>query len=519
MKTTFLPAWVLCFWVLVLSPTSAYSAPLKALVRGLPDQPKQLHPHYFGGSPGAQVLKDLYEGLMVQNHSGEPVPGMAAKVEISPDGKTYRFTMREGIRWSDGSAVTADDFVRSFRALADPETRATYRWYLKTGQFSGADEALAGNIEALGVKAENNQLVLQLRQPVPYILELLTFPSFLPVAKQHNPGKPVSNGPYTLSSETPGKTIKLKKNPHYYNKEQVAINEVVYQIQPDEMQVLEAFREGRMDITSHLTAAARLKARTEQLRRTMENQSLVTTMLVPNQKHPLLANTDFRKALSLALDRTALVNSNYPDSLVRPACSFTAPLTRGFSPDPKNCYLLLNSADRNHQASSYLKKSGVKPGKVTLTVTTTTKYGSDHLLNQMVAQWQAILGIQVQVRLLDWRGFTRALSDKDYQLALFSWLAGYNDATAFLLPLQNEKGFGPFVNPDYQKQLELAAQQISQADRLPYYQQAETILAQQLPVIPVIHPTFVQLVKPRVEGFYTSNPEGWVHTRYLRLLR
>ncbi|MET4694370.1 peptide ABC transporter substrate-binding protein [Endozoicomonas lisbonensis] len=516
MKTTFLFEWVLCFWFFVLSSASGFA---QTLVRGLPDQPKQLHPHYFGGSPGAQVLKDLYEGLMVQNPSGEPVPGMAAEVEISPDRKIYRFTMREGIRWSDGSAVTAGDFVRSFRTLADPETRATYSWYLRTGQFSGADEALAGNVEALGVKAENNQLVLQLQQPVPYILELLTFPSFLPVAKQHNPDNPVSNGPYILFSETPGKTIRLKKNPHYYGKGQVAIHEVTYQIQPDEVKMLEAFREGSMDITSHLAAAAQLRARTERLIRTMENQSLVTTMLVPNQKHPLMANADFRKALSLALDRTALVNSNYPDSHVRPACSFTAPLTRGFSPDKNHCHLLLNSADRNHQAGIHLKNSGVNSDLVALTVTTTNKYGSDRLLNQMVAQWQAVLGIQVNVRLLDWRGFTRALADRDYELALFSWLAGYNDATAFLLPLQNEKGFGPFVNPDYQKQLELAAGQMKQVDRLPYYRQAETILAQQLPVIPVIHPTFVQLVKPAVGGYYTSNPEGWVHTRYLRLLR
>ncbi|MCW7552389.1 peptide ABC transporter substrate-binding protein [Endozoicomonas gorgoniicola] len=519
MKITFLCEWVLCFWVFVLSSASGFAAPSKTLVRGLPDQPKQLHPHYFGGSPGAQVLKDLYEGLMVQNPSGEPVPGMAANVDISPDRKTYRFTMREGIRWSDGSAVTAEDFVRSFRTLADPEVRATYRWYLRTGQFSGADEALAGNIKALGVKAENNQLVLQLQQPVPYILELLTFPSFLPVAKQHHSDKPVSNGPYMLISETPGKTIRLRKNPHYYGKEQVAIQEVTYQIQPDELKMLEAFREGSVNITSHLTTSAQLIARTEHLIRAMENESLATTILVPNQKHPLLANADFRRALSLALDRTALVNSNYPDSHARPACSFTAPLTRGFSPDKKHCHLLLSSADRHHQAGTHMKNTGVNPGQVALTVTTTKKNGSDWLLNQMVTQWQAVLGIQVKVRLLNWKDFTRALADRDYELALFSWLAGYNDATAFLLPLQNEKGFGPFVNPDYQKQLELAADQSRQSDRLPYYQQAETILAQQLPVIPVIHPTFVQLVKPAVGGYYTSNPEGWVHTRYLRLLR
>ena len=505
------------FWIFLFC-FSGSNALAEILVRDLPDQLKQLHPHHFSGSPEAQVLKDTYEGLVVQDQNGEPVPGMASDIEISPDRMTYRFRIRDDARWSDGSQITAEDFVRSFKTLADPNTGATYRWYLRVGQIKGADAALAGDIDALGVKVENNELVLELQKPAPYILGLLTFPSFLPVAAGNDSEQPVSNGPYYIVSQKDD-AIRIKKNSYYYQKDKLSAEEVLYKVQKNQDEELEEYNKGLVDITARLKASSEQLARSEGLTRLVEHQILATTMLLPNMSYPMLANLDFRKALSLALDRNALVHSNYPQGKTRPACSLTAPLTHGFSPDEDNCERLLKASDRIKQAQMHLKRSGYSPEKIKLKVTSSMKFGTDDVLRQMAEQWKSVLGIEVSIVALSWRDFVTALNNKDYELMVFSWLAGYNDTTAFLQPVMEEVAFGAFSDQDYQTQLEQAAQKNTMAERQPFYHKAERILAMKLPIIPVLHPTFVHLVKPDIKGYYTSNPEGWVHSRYLHLAR
>ena len=190
------------------------------LLRGLPDRPKSLHPHHFGGSPDAQVIKDMYEGLMVQNRNGEPVLGAAQDVEISEDRLNYTFKLRGNLRWSDGSALTGKDFVRSFRALADPTNKATYRWYLRIAGIKGAERALAGNPSVLGVSGTDQTFTIKLSQPSPDLLALLTFPSFLPVAPIQENGLPISNGPYFLEENHDNQRIVLRKNPVFPRSQQ-----------------------------------------------------------------------------------------------------------------------------------------------------------------------------------------------------------------------------------------------------------------------------------------------------------
>ena len=489
------------------------------LVRSLPDRPKSMHPHHFGGSPDARVLKDLYEGLMVQNQNGEPVGGVAEGVEISQDQLTYVFKLRENMRWSDGSSLTGRDFVRSFRALADPANNATYRWYLRIANIKGADKALAGKPSALGVSGTDDDFTIQLSHPSPDLLALMTFPSFFPVAPDRNSSSFVSNGPYVLELNDNDTRLMLRKNRHYRQQEDVTISQVIYQVVENAEQELELFRAGKLHITSSLSVEARHQARRQKLQTLFENQILATTTLIPNQSVPALANPSVRMALSLAIDRPSLVKNNFSQEHVRPACSFTAPLTRGYEPDDDNCHRLLQPSGKNiTQARALLNEAGIGPEKLRLTLTTTRKYTTETIANQICQQIEQGLGIKLEPRFLEWSDFLAALQNKDYDLVLFIWLAGYNDASAFLMSLAESRMMGAFSNPDYLSALSQARLQNTMVDRLPFYRKAETILSTELPLIPILHPTYMVLVSPAVDGYYTSNPEGWVHSRNLRLL-
>ena len=508
---------------LVLSVVLSQTVQASEITRGLQAVPKSLHPHHFGGTPDAQVIKDIYEGLMVQNKNGEPVPGVAEDVERSLDGLTYTFKLRSNLKWSDGSPLTSEDFIRSFKGLADPANKASYRWYLKVANIKGAESALAGNLDDLGITAKDNLLTIHLDQPTPYFLGLMTFPSFLPVHSDNMPrtrwGTPITNGPYKVSSISENTKIELVSNEYYFRYSKTDIHTVTYQIIQSTSEEVSRFESKQLNITGSLPALHIGELRKEHPVSVFEHQLLATSGLIINKKVKVLDNVKVRQALSLAIDRHSLVKNVYPHSKTHPACSFIAPMTHGFNPDPANCRKLLHNPDRIAQAKKALAESGVKGSDIKLTILSTTKYDSMDILPEISKQMNSTLGTEFEIKSADWKDFLNRVTEGDYDIVWFGWLAAYNDATAFLYPLKESTIFGPFENAEFSKQLTLAAQQDTAVKRLPYYRKAETILARELPIIPILHPSSMTLVNPDISGYYSSNPEGWVHSwRLYRVL-
>ncbi|WP_252179675.1 peptide ABC transporter substrate-binding protein [Endozoicomonas sp. 4G] len=508
---------------LLLACTTAMPILSSPLERGLLSTPESLHPHYFDGTPGAQVLKDVFEGLMIQNKNGEPVPGVASAVERHPDGTRYTFTIRENLKWSDGSALTAEDFVRSFRALADPERRASYRWYLKVAKITGAEQALNGKPNALAVRAFANKLIIELDQPAPYFLDLMTFPSFLPVHQSNLKSDaatiPVTNGPYKIQQVIPENRIELNSNPHYFRHLKTDLQQIHYQIIPSTDRQVQAFENHALDVTAQLPALHIEELRKKHPVSVFEDQVLATASLIVSPKVAALQNIKARQALSMAIDRRALVKKIYPDSHTEPACSFVSPHTHGFNPDPANCKKLLDNPNRKEQAIRLLAESGIKGSDIRLTILSSPKYDPLDVLPEICYQINSTLGTSLSIKTEEWDRYLERLSKGDYDMTWFDWLAGYNDATAFLIPLTDNPFFGPFRDPAYLRELSLAASKKTAVARLPNYLNAEAILARELPLIPVLHPSRMTLVNPDIGGFYSSNPEGWVDSyRLYRIL-
>ncbi len=508
---------VLLFTALVFAPIDSHA---ESISRGLMATPKSLHPHFFGGSPGAQVIKDIYEGLVSQNRNGQPVPAMAKDYQRASDGLSYTFTLRDNLKWSDGSPLTANDFVRSFKALAKPESVRSYGWYLKVANILGAEKALAGEPDALEIKAKGNQLIVYLSQPTPYFLELMTFPSFLPVHKKDKADTPwdqlITNGSFKIS-EISNENIQLTLNKNYYRKSDSDITDVDYLIIPSWQQQLELFEQKSLTATASLPPFDIFELEKKHPESVFENQSLSTLGLLVNPESVKLKSKDFRQALSMAIDRNVLISDEFQGSDTRPACSFTAPLTHGFSPDPDYCKALLNNPGRIKEAKEYLAKSGINKKSASIHIISPKRLDQKDILPKVKEQLERVLGIKVTTSTREWPEFIEELKGKEYDLLWFGWLAGYNDATAFLLPLIDSPSFG-YKSEEFRNVLKNAANQKTSVERLPYFLQAERILAKDLPFIPVLHPSSMIMVSPDISGFYTSNPEGWVQSKHLYLL-
>ena len=220
-------------------PAGTELAATQELVKGNGAEVATLDPHKSEGVPEANVLRDLFEGLVVSGANGEILPGSAESWETT-DNKTYTFHMRKGAKWSNGDPVTAHDFEYAFKRAVNPETASPYAWYFEKATIKNAKGIIAGNqpIEELGVKAiDDNTLKIELDQPLPYFVSMLFHTSTHPVHKasveKHGDkwtraGNMVGNGAYQLDTWTVNEQIVLTRNPNYWDNEKTVINKVRY---------------------------------------------------------------------------------------------------------------------------------------------------------------------------------------------------------------------------------------------------------------------------------------------------
>ena len=239
----------------LLVAAGAFSAPALAEVvynRGSAAEPESVDPHKTSTVYEAHVLRDLFEGLVMQDAKAELIPGAAESWTVSDDGKVYTFKLRKDAVWSDGSPVTADDFVYSFHRLEDPATGAEYASMLYP--VVNAEEVNTGKAkpEEMGVKAvDANTFEVTLKAPTPYFLEMLTHQAAYPVNKASidklgadwiKPGNLVSNGAFTLAEWVPNDHIKMVKNPKFHDAANVKIDVVNFIPTEDRSSAMKRYR-------------------------------------------------------------------------------------------------------------------------------------------------------------------------------------------------------------------------------------------------------------------------------------
>jgi oligopeptide transport system substrate-binding protein len=499
--------------------------------RGNDADPETLDPQKTSTVYEANIIRDLYEGLVIHDAAAKIVPGVAEKHEISDDGRVYRFTIRENAKWSNGDPFKASDFVFSFRRIMDPQTGAKYANILYP--ILNAEKINKGQagakLEDLGVKAvDDRTLEITLERPTPYFLELLTHQTGSPVhpasVQKHgaNFAKPenmVSNGAYVLKEWVPNSHIRLEKNPHFHAAASVKIDVVRYEPTKDLSAAARRFMAGELHSTSDIPAD-----QTKFLKEKLGDQVKISPYLgtwyfaINTAKKPF-DDVRVRQALSMAIDREFIADEIWQGTML-PAYSFVPPGIGNYGEPATADYKELSLIDREEKAKALLKEAGFGPGKpLKLEIRYNTTDNNKNTVVAIANQWKAI-GVETSFINTDAKTHFAYLRDGgDFDVARAGWIADYSDPQNFLFLVQSDNpgfNYAKYKNPDYDALMRKSGEEKDLEKRAAILLEAEKIFMRDLPYIPILFYSNKNLISSKLEG-WMPNLRGANATRFLSL--
>ena len=510
---------------LPLGPAGAAEA--RPYRRGNDADPETLDPHRSSTVAEAHILRDLFEGLTTYDNFGRIVPGAAESWSVSEDRLAYTFRLRPDGRWSNGDAVEAGDFVVALRRILDPATAAKYAEILGPIRNAGAVNRGEMPTEALGVAAPDARTVtIALEAPVPYLLELLTHQTALPVhppsLARHGdafarPGNLVSNGAYALRDVVPNDRITLVRNPYF--REPPAIATVAFIPTPDLAAAVRRYAAAEIDSLSDLPADQMASLRARFGDEVRLGPGLGLAAIAVNTRKAPFDDARVRRALSLVIDREFLASVVWGETMA-PAYALCPPGLDNARPSPQLTGRDALPIDREDEARRLLAEAGFGPRaplRVEYRFNTT-----DNNRNTAIALAEFWRGIGVETRFVNTDAkthFAYLRDGGDFDLARMSWYADYSDPQNFLFLLQTgNDGFnaGHWSNAGYDGLLARAARETDVDRRAGWLFDAEAIALAELPWIPLMHARSKTLVSPRVRGIH-ENLRNVAPTRYLTL--
>lgn len=459
-------------------------------------EPETIDPALITGQPEGRIANALFEGLTSFDAAGKPVPGVAERWEIASGGLVYTFHLRPDARWSDGTPVTAGDFVRSWRRVLAPETGSGYAsqlYHIRNGR--AFNEGKLTDFSQVGVCAPNAAtLVVTLENPTPYFLDLCAFTTLQPVPGEPvarygdqwtKPGRIVSNGAYRLAQWRINDRIRLEKNPHYWNRAHVAMGSVDILPIDNANTAFNFYASGQADLIldKGLTPTQLL----DELKKRPDFHAapfLGNYFLRFNCTRPPFHDARVRRAFALVIDKRLLV-----DKITRageePAYSFTPPGAGGFTPPPG---LSRDPAE----ARRLLAEAGYPEGKGFPRVSYLYSKGemNEGLAIEIQAMLRRELGISIDLQRQEWKVYLHSMSTLDYDLCRASWVGDYNDPNTFLgcFATGNGNNRTGWSSPAYDTLLARAAREADPARRLEIFAEAERLLiSREAPICPLYY--------------------------------
>lgn len=502
------------------------------LRRGNGPEHETLDIHKSSGMPDAYIQMDLYEGLLTPGPDARPQPGVAESWTVSEDDLVYTFVLREDAKWSDGTPVTAEDFVYAWRRLVDPATAADYARFL--WPVANAEAITKGEMppEALGVRAvDARTLEVTLRAPTPYFLAAQMHPSTYPISKaaheRHGadhvrPGNLVSNGAYMLVEYVPQSHLKLVKNPHFHAAGEVAVDTVYFYATEDIDAEFKRFRAGELDTTYEMPPqqiAWVEKTMPEAFRNAPYFGTYVYVFNLNNE--PWKSNPDLRKALSLAVDRDLLIEKITQGGEL-PAYGWIPQGTNHYESQTLD-YAELTQDERDALARELVAEAGYGPDNpLRVEYLSNTSERHRNIAIAIATMWKQKLGVEVDLRTEEWKVFLDTRDKKAYRdLARFGWIGDYNDANSFLDLFRSDIGVqnpADFEDGRYDALLKAAGVEDDLDKRARMMQEAERLLLEAHAIVPIYFFTRPHLAAPHVEG-WVGNIMNYHLTRYVSIRR
>lgn len=480
--------------------------------------------------PDINVIINLLEGLCIVDHHGETVPGVATHWEQSNGGKTWTFYLRPEARWSNGDPVTAADFVFSWRRLADPKTASPESVVLIDLQLLNSFAVIHHRepITALGIQAvDNHTLQLQLTQPHPFLIKLLTNPVLSPVHRAtieqyqeqwSSPAHYVGNGAYRLKEWCVNEKLVLTRNARYWNNPQTCIEQVTFSPLSTPTERLQ-YRQGALDVTY-----PRLPDdETSQLQQEFPQEvrflhAIDIYGITINNRMPPFNDVRVRRALALAIDRDIFAQQSFMQG--QTLAYNMVPDGLGGVKAPMPAWATWSQERRNREAQKLLQEMGYTahhPLEFTLLYSTSEQ--SKQMMLVIRSLWQKNLPVKVTLENQEWKSYLEAVQFGRYQVARFAWGATYNEPYALLERLRShsELNFPHYRNQLFDTCLEGILLANDERLRQEAYRRSQEQFAKDLPIIPLFHSVEFRLVKPYVGGISERNRMPMIYVKDLSI--
>ena len=450
--------------------------------RGNGAEPDSLDIHQAQGLNSQNILLDMYEGLMTFDAFGKPVYGVAISHQVSDDLTHWSFELNPKAHWSDGAEVTANDFIQAWQTAILPSTAAPYRQLF--------DNLMDGDV--LQVSSQHkHQLSITLNQANASFLSQLVLPIFYP-KPQHSDDLKVSNGAFFLQQWDIQERITLIKNPYFHAADEVQAAQINYWVTENQNSELLRFRAGELDITETIP-----DSQINWLREHMATELRIapyygTFFLGLNLNHKQLSNRYLRQALSAAIDRNILV-----DKVLK---SGQLPATHII---PTEQAVKADGAVDLAEAKRLLQMSPFNTQTDKLEILYNSSNNQKMVALAVAAMWRQNLGIKTQLKNQEWKVFVNSRRGDNKQVFRSGWIADYHDPLNFLELFHSHSHFNfyAFEHSGYDQVIEQLRASYQSFDQTQLIQQAEHILAEQLPVIPLYHYVSRHLVKQDIQGF------------------
>lgn len=514
--------------------------------------PKTLDPGLNGASDGGNVINNTFEGL-VREKEGEVLPGIAESWVTSSDGLTVTFTIREDAKWSDGTSITADDFVRSWLRGMDPRNASEYSWLWDYTNVVGVmdfvnsksevDSELDALAAAVGIKSLENgkKFEVKLTAPTNWFVSLMSFYHFMPVpetatvdgngAWAKNPEKAISNGPFKLVKYTKGSGLKLVKNENYWNADAVKIDVINGFFIDKETTAFAKYYAGELDFipsvpTSEVPA---LIAESDEfhifpllgtyyINFNLSGCTVGGSRDIGDRDNTLWCNAKLRESLALAIDREALTEALGAGQV--PAAGFISP---GFSDNEGNDFFetskddstIVSDDSKFSEAVTLFSEAATELGMTVeelKTVLSTKEYRyntseSHKKVAELVQEnWKTSLGFEIQLANEEWALFQTDRTNGNFDLARGGWLTDFMDPSGMLGIFVQGVAFNDadYDNPQFQAKIEAAKTATTPAAHFQALYEAHEIFMGDMPVIPLYHYNSSIYVKSYVTGWSRS---------------
>ena len=522
--------------------TTQTAAGKKILTIQLGPDVESIDPALNSAVDGANYILFAFDNLLKMDKDGKVVPGLAEKYEVSDDQLTWTFHLRDGLKWSDGSALTADDFVYSWQRLVDPSVAAPYAQTV-LGMVEGYDDAIGrpdadGNTTVdpdptkLKVEAPDEKtLIVHMAKPTPYFDKLAAFVSLSPVKKDVVEANPdgwsidpktyISTGPFKLTGWEPGSYLMFEKNENYWDADSIKLDGIKCLLMQDQNATFSAYESGD---------ALMIKDVPTQEITTLKDRSdfhidpiLGTYYLDLNTTLDEFKDPKVREALSLALDRK-YISETITAGTYTPASGFVSEGVTDWNGTAwqdnitdKSAYINIDDHAGNlAKAKELLKEAGYENGVGLPEMVYSTNDASYHKkIAEYLQQAWGELGLKVQVNIVEWKSFTPQRRSGNYQIARDGWVMDYNDPSNILeLALTgNGNNNAKYSNPEFDALMSKAATEKDPQTRFGYLHQAEDFIMKDTAMVPLLYYNDFYLQSDKITGSWHS-PDGFWHFEY-----